>query len=196
FSVVRRYVRGPLAEMRVTVELRPLVDGGTMLVYDVEARPRAVVGRAAIAAQIGLLGKRRFERTFREYDREALAAGPRPSVQGAARLAPGGDRRLAAATAALVSQGLPPDLVQRLASLLEHGDDLSVARMRPYALADVWPAPRRAVLELFLHATRAGLLEFRWDLLCPLCRSAADTSSTLDAISSGVHCDTCLIDFN
>ena len=196
FSVVRRYARGPVAEMRVAVQLRPLDGGGTLLVYEVDARPRALVGRAAIAAQIGLLGRRRFERTFRVYDREALAAGPPQSMRGPSRPPPGGDRRLAAAAASLVSQGLAPELVQRLASLVEHGDELTVARMRPYALADVWQAPRRAVLELFLHATRAGLLEFRWDLLCPLCRSSAETSATLDAVSSGVHCDTCLIDFN
>jgi hypothetical protein len=38
FGVVRRYRSGPLAEMRVTAELRERDEGGTHLVYD--ARPR------------------------------------------------------------------------------------------------------------------------------------------------------------
>ena len=51
------------------------------------------------------------------------------------------------------------------------------------------------MLELFLHATRAGLLEFRWDLLCPLCRGPQQRAETLRDIEPHVHCDSCAIDF-
>jgi class 3 adenylate cyclase len=51
------------------------------------------------------------------------------------------------------------------------------------------------VLELFLHATRAGLLEFRWDLLCPMCRGAPERAGSLADIEPHVHCDSCAIDF-
>ncbi len=50
------------------------------------------------------------------------------------------------------------------------------------------------MLELCLRATRAGLLELRWELLCPLCRGATETSPRLADLGSGIHCDTCQID--
>ena len=33
---------------------------------------------------------------------------------------------------------------------------------------------RRDVLELAMLATRVGLLDFQWEVLCPLCRGASD----------------------
>ena len=73
-------------------------------------------------------------------------------------------------------------------------DDLDRARLRPYALADAWGADGARVLELCLHATRAGLLESRWELLCPLCRGAADSVDTPRRRRRDVHCDSCGID--
>jgi class 3 adenylate cyclase len=190
FSVVRRYSRGPLGEMRVAVELLP--DGvGTLLRYEVWASPRNVLGRIAIPLEIGRRSKARFESAFRRYDQLV----DEPVRETKARLASGGERRLATARDALVDQGQPHDLVRRLADLLERADDLTVARLRPYAFADSWGAERRAVLELFLHATRAGLLEFRWDLLCPLCRGPQERAETLVDVQPHLHCDSCAIDF-
>jgi class 3 adenylate cyclase len=196
FSVRRRYQRGPLAEMDVTVELSPRPDGGTALAYEVRARPRNALGWAAIPVQIGLLSRRRFEATFRRYDRLALAREAPAPTEVRARLVPGGERRLEAAKAALLAEGLNPELVDRLAVLVGRGDELAAARVRPYALAGAWGAERRAVLELCLHATRAGLLELRWDLLCPLCRRARQSAGSLAVLESKVHCDTCQIDFS
>jgi class 3 adenylate cyclase len=51
------------------------------------------------------------------------------------------------------------------------------------------------VLELCLKATRAGLLEFRWKLLCPLCRGSDKGLQTLADVRSRAHCDSCHIDF-
>jgi hypothetical protein len=53
FSVMRRYVRGPLEWMRVSATLAPRDAGGTHLTYDIRARPRNPLGRVAAAAQIG-----------------------------------------------------------------------------------------------------------------------------------------------
>lgn len=198
FSVVRRYSRGPVAEMRVAVELVPAGEG-TLLVYEVWAEPRNLLGRIAIPVEIGRWSKARFERAFRRYDEELLETEASNSLLLApakgARLAPGGERRLAAGKETLMRRDLSPALVERLAGLLERADDLTLSRIRPYALADAWGAERRAVLELFLHATRAGLVEFRWDLICPMCRGAPESADTLAEVEQHVHCDSCAIDF-
>jgi hypothetical protein len=85
--------------------------------------------------------------------------------------------------------------VDRLVDLVERGDDLTVSRLRPYALAAAWGAGRRETLELCLEATRQGLLELGWELMCPLCRGSTATGSSLDDVAGTRHCDTCLIDF-
>lgn len=191
FSVVRRYARGPVESMRTTATLEPRAGGGTHLVYEVRARPRNLLGRLAIPVEIGVLSRRRFIRVFRGYDTIAGDAHDAPR----ARLAPGARERIAGARAALLRAGAPAEIVEPLCRVVETGDDLTVQRLRPYVLADLWGARRRAVLETCLSATREGLLELRWELLCPLCRGSAASSGSLADASGRVHCDTCRIDF-
>jgi len=195
FGVARRYRRGPVAEMRVAVELRAREGGGTRLVYEVWAAPRGPLGRAAIALQLGRVSARRFAETFRRYDELALsgAAAAASDVRAAAAAC---DRRLLAALERrLVEEGAERALAARLVETIERGDELALARMRPYALADAWGATRRDALELCLKATRAGLLDLRWELLCPLCRGPKATASALRDVRAEQHCDSCRADF-
>ena len=67
FGVMRRYTRGPVAEMRVLCELETLGEARTRLRYEVWATPRNAIGLAAIPYQIGLLSARRFAQVFRRY---------------------------------------------------------------------------------------------------------------------------------
>jgi class 3 adenylate cyclase len=195
FGVVRRLTRGPVAEMRVVADLKPQPEGGTQLTYQVWVRPRSAAGLIAIPLQIGQLSARKFAAVVRRYD-ELAAAGEQATMPTAAAHFPtSGRARLRQMSEKLAAQGAQPELVARLVETIEQADDLTLARLRPYALADCWHEPRRAVLELCLWATRAGMLDLRWDMLCPLCRGAKDTAATLAELASNVHCETCNIDF-
>jgi class 3 adenylate cyclase len=194
FSVIRRYRRGPVAEMRTLTELNPSPDQGTRLIYQVWARPNGLFGHIAIPAQIGVLSYRGFDRAFRSYDAAAAAETPAPPLSPV-RLAPGGAERLAGGRAALLRQGASAELADLLIEMLNDADDMALFRLRPYALADFWEKPRRAVLELCLVATRAGVLNLRWELLCPLCRGNRASAGTLGEVKSTVHCDSCHIDY-
>jgi class 3 adenylate cyclase len=196
FGVVRRYSRGPMTELRVLVELEPATSGGTRLIYQVWAQPRGLLGRLAIPIEIGWRFARALETAARRYD--VLASAPRgvsPLPVTPAPLPALATERLAAGQVALQRAGLDPDLIVRLTSTLVGADDLALLRLRPYALADEWGVGRRNVLELCLAATRAGLLDLRWDLLCPLCRGAQASPTSLRELTPRVHCDTCRIDF-
>ncbi|MDT7690590.1 MAG: hypothetical protein QOE46_3349 [Acidobacteriota bacterium] len=196
FGVVRRYKTGPVVEMRAVAELTEREGGGTHLVYNVWARPRGALGRAVIPLQIGRISARKFASVFRRYD--ALALRDESREADAPRLpALGANERalLASLRRRLIKEGENERLVTLLAETVEGGDELTLARVRPYALADAWGASRRDVLELCLKATRAGLLDLRWELLCPLCRGAADSAETLRDVRADQHCDTCRIDF-
>jgi class 3 adenylate cyclase len=48
---------------------------------------------------------------------------------------------------------------------------------------------------MFLRATRAGILDMSWDLLCPTCRGTTEGHTNLGDVRGNSHCDTCQIDF-
>ena len=68
--------------------------------------------------------------------------------------------------------------------------------MRPFALADAWGEPRLEVLRLFLYATRAGLLDLEWDVICPNCRGASTRTATLADLTLDAHCSSCNIRYD
>src|SRR5260370_9651347 len=75
FGVVRRYTKGPIAELRVLAELIPRETSsegrkstGTKLVYQLWARPRGLLGLIIIPVQIGILSAGNFARTVRDYE--------------------------------------------------------------------------------------------------------------------------------
>ncbi len=196
FSVQRLYRRGPFAEVRVIVELSPRAKGGTRLRYRAWFRPSwPIIGDLAIWGQIGLLSRYSFLRAFRNYDQIIQQGGSQFDISGAAHFAPGGRQRLASARKVIVS-GEDESALKRLYQLLERADDLTLQRLRPYQLADLWKLPRRAMLETFLRAARAGILDLRWELLCPMCRGAAETHASLGEVHNNSHCPSCDIDFS
>jgi class 3 adenylate cyclase len=195
FGVTRVYSKGPVAEMRVLADLTPLPGGGTRLTYDVSATPRNIVGWAAIPIQIGRISARAFAAAIRRYD-ESAASGPPPLyLPSEPEFPEGGRARLEALSKKLLQQGANAEILARLVALIEQADDLTLARTRSHALADYWELPRRAVLETLLWATRAGLFDLQWDLLCPLCRGASQSSFLLKEIDTDVHCEACNISF-
>jgi class 3 adenylate cyclase len=196
FGVVRHYHSGPVLEMRVAAELSEREGGGTRLVYDVRVRPRNALGRAVIPYQVGRVSARKFAEVFRRYDQLALDDEARGVVESRAVGLGASERALLDSLRdKLVNEGAGARLAARLCETVESADELTLARLRPYALADAWGAPRREVLELCLRATRAGLLDLRWELLCPVCRGAQQSAETLRDVRADQHCDSCQIDF-
>ena len=195
FGVHRRYRAGPVASTRVLVELEPLPSGGTRLVYHTWIRPKNLLGVTTVPALMRFSYARAFDTAFRRYDELAMMAEPVLEQPASVRFTPGGRARLDALRRGLVELTDEPELVARLVETVERGDDFVMARLRPYALADTWGVPRRKVLELCLQATRAGLFDLRWDLLCPLCRGVKESGSTLEEMKQRTHCETCNIDF-
>ena len=79
FGVTRKYIKGPVAELRMLAELTPQTSGGTQLRYQVWARPKTVLGFLVIPLQIGRISARRFASAFHRYD-QAVASEETVSV--------------------------------------------------------------------------------------------------------------------
>src|SRR3546814_11988184 len=63
-------------------------------------------------------------------------------------------------------------LARRLADLVLSGQEVDLWHIRPLKLARDWGVGQRQAIELCLQAVKAGLLDLRWDILCPRCRVA------------------------
>jgi class 3 adenylate cyclase len=201
FGVHRVYSKGPMAQMKVLTDLTPIDGGRTKLTYTLWATPRNIIGLIAIPVQIRLLTAPRFRAAFNRYgalatisaQREASTAVKISSDVDQSRLIAFKQKLLASLDEQRRESGSA--IVNQLIHYVLSADDFAVSRIRPYQLADEWAEPRRAVLEICLLATRVGILDLQWDILCPLCRGAKESGSSLKDISAGVHCSTCKIDF-
>jgi class 3 adenylate cyclase len=198
FGVLRTYSAGPIDEMRVQVDFNPRPEGGTRILYQTWMKSGNILARLAIPFVIGVIAKKRFEKALRSYDRIARKPGKVSSILEMPRqhgLSSGGRARFKSLSEAVIQQGADASLVARLEEFLDHADELSLQRIRPYALADHWEVNRRAVLEMFLRATRAGIFDMSWDLLCPSCRGITEGHTNLGEVRGQSHCKTCQIDF-
>jgi adenylate cyclase len=149
-----------------------------------------------------VVGRRTMERT-RAYCQRVLqvyrtAQGPSPGLPASSRAQTGTlDRVVLGQRLGRLQQAASLDarLVERLAAYLGEAGDDDLVRMQPYALADRWGADRYEALRVFLHATRAGVLNLLWELMCPNCRVPKGETGTLAQVTRQFHCDTCGIDY-
>ncbi len=195
FGVLRTYSKGPIEEMRVQANFDPLAEKGTCVRYQTWIKTSNLLAQLAIPFAIGVIAKNRFQKVFRYYDRIANKRGAVIEVSRPGGLSPRGRARFKSLSETIIQQGTDPSLVTRLEDFLDRADELSIQRIRPYALADHWGVNRRAVLEMFLRATRAGIFDMSWDLLCPSCRGTTEGHTNLGDVHSQSHCNTCQIDF-
>jgi class 3 adenylate cyclase len=96
----------------------------------------------------------------------------------------------------LRSHPVRQELVPLLRERVTEGTDDQVAGIRPFALAGTWGADRMEVLRLFLYATRVGIFELRWEVMCPNCRVPKVESAGLAQLPDRFHCDTCGIGYD
>lgn len=195
FGVSRLYSKGPVKAMRTETKFERLPNDGTRILYDTWIVVSNPLVQLLLPFVIGVIARNRFEKAFRLYDRIAEKPEPELSIIRPRGLSASERARFKSLSETIIRQGTDASLVARLEDFLEHADELSIQRIRPYALADRWQADRRAVLEMFLRATRAGILDMSWDLLCPSCRGTTEGHTNLGDVRGNSHCNTCQIDF-
>jgi adenylate cyclase len=191
---VRRDVRkGAVKLIDNAFSLEPAASG-TQLTLRITVEPRYAVLSPFIRAQVNRFADR-LAREFRRIDAELFAGRPTGFNQEGAKIH---NRRLEQASERLlgsVTEAQRP-AARRIAELVATEADATVDRIRPFELADRWELDERAVLAACLHGVRAGLLELRWDLVCPSCVTAADRIGTLSDIGTEGHCQLCDITFD
>ncbi len=189
FSVQRPMRRGPLHRQEMEYLLSDGPDGGTVARLRLRLEPRSGLLRP-IASVAGRQALANFAKALEVVEKRA-STGRWPSLRQ--RVDDGALRR---ARDELVAGGVDAELTDRLIDHVAGASDADVSRLRPYELADRWELPRRTLLAGCLAAVGAGLLELRWELVCPSCRTAAAQVESLADLAQGEgHCQLCDITF-
>src|ERR1044071_378280 len=76
-----------------------------------------------------------------------------------------------------------PRLVSKLENFIRGADDWALFRINPYYFAEERGLTPDEAIDLFLYATRAGLFQMTWNLLCPGGGQAVQSFSSLKNIS-------------
>jgi class 3 adenylate cyclase len=76
------------------------------------------------------------------------------------------------------------DAIERL---VRDGPDRDLNRINVPALAAKMGLDEERLIAAFLHATRLGLFELSWNILCPGCGGVLDASATLKSVEPGEY---------
>jgi serine/threonine protein kinase len=195
-TVFRWYREGPLEALWNRVELHERQDGGTDLTHEIAIIPRGVLGRVAALVEIGQRLRRAMDRVYRRVD-EVIASGAGADPYDMRHEPTAAERvRIETGRAKLLGAGFEKEPVEALDAMLLFGPARTLARMRPFALAEELGTSRERALEMMLHAAHIGLLEIAWDLVCPTCMVAHESRAHLGEVTSHAQCAACETEYD
>ena len=85
-----------------------------------------------------------------------------------------------------------PAVVDALADLVRNGRDEDLARLNAVGFATDRGLDEEQVIAALLHASRLGLFEMSWNILCPSCGGVLDANATLKSVrQQDYHCAFC-----
>src|ERR671913_344736 len=89
-------------------------------------------------------------------------------------------------------QSADPQVVLRIEHLIELGQDRELNRINPLAFAATHGLEEEHTVAAFLHASRLGLFEMSWNVLCPGCGGVIEAGMSLKSVKQGeYHCALC-----
>jgi class 3 adenylate cyclase len=87
-----------------------------------------------------------------------------------------------------------PQAAEALEHLVGHAGDADLAHVNALELAAAYGLPEDVMIAALLQASRLGLFEMSWNVLCPSCSGVLDASSTLKSVREGAyHCAFCAL---
>ncbi|MGC4079466.1 MAG: DUF5939 domain-containing protein [Rubrivivax sp.] len=191
FSVYRRMRSGPLRSYTYGTKLEPTSDGGTKATVRIELEPRHWILNpiAKIQGNRFLAGVSKLSEAIDAHLRDHA---PSPYLKPTS---PANEERLAFAERELARRGIDEKTVKALIDIVRSGPDADLVRLRPFEIAHDRGLDDRETLRAFLHAVTLGLVELRWALVCPSCRTANDQVTSLSDLADASHCQLCDITY-
>lgn len=164
YSIRRIFHRGPMREFQAAFRFEPAGQGCRVGIR-VDLEPAGLLGRL-IAKPFGRKSLNQTLEATRNFERFLLGEipSPYPNRFGRGEIDRG---ELEGRLRQLGQLSLDRALVDRLGRLVREEVDEHLCDLRPYEIADAWNADRFEVLRLCLYATRVGILDLRWHVICP-----------------------------
>ena len=189
FSIRRNMVKGPLRELQLRFDIKP-TNTGSCVTLTLTLIPRLAFLRPIVA----FVGPRELAKLSAEIARVDLDTiqGKRQAMTRTKPLI--NEKALGPGLEMLTAEG-HAEVVKHLATFFREADTVSAMSMRPFALADAWGLDRTAVLRTLMRAAEIGLLELRWQIICPSCRVPSETVPTLREVGEHAACHLCEISF-
>ncbi len=195
YKSVRTFSKGPIERLETTCHLDDVAiapsGSGTRVKYTVilsaKGGPVGWTAAKVFVAQIES-GMAKVSAALSALDE----GRPPPSFVHPERVAI--RKRSDAYRAPLLQSGHDAFIVEGLLEHVASGPDDEVARIRPYALAEHWKQEREKVLALSLDGVGAGLLQMRWETLCPSCKGPVHNAEKLEDIPDQHTCLACHMD--
>jgi class 3 adenylate cyclase len=92
----------------------------------------------------------------------------------------------------LLKQTADPAVVDAIAELIDKGEDHELNRINVLDFSSRGGFDEERVISTFLHASRLGLFDLTWNVLCPGCSGVLDAHDTLKSLrGDDYHCGLC-----
>src|SRR5215212_4241539 len=92
----------------------------------------------------------------------------------------------------VLKQTADPDVVDAIKDLVENGEDRALNRINLLDFSRRTGLDEEKVVSGFLHASRLGLFDLGWNVLCPGCGGVLDAHTTLKSLRhDDYHCGLC-----
>jgi class 3 adenylate cyclase len=96
----------------------------------------------------------------------------------------------------VLRQSADADAAAAIEALVREGGDRALNRVNVLEFAEARGLRTDRVLAAFLHASRLGLFDMSWNLLCPGCGGVLDANATLKTVHrENYHCSLCAAGF-
>lgn len=198
-SVLREFENGPFEWFSSTVQATPTIEGKTRLTHELKFQPRGIMGSMLANFETRWKSRRALHRIYERIDRslqgklesqlaDAFADQSRMSNKCRARL----EQRLEE----LNKSGVDLAITQAFGDFLIASAPQTLSRIKPYELAEILSLTDDQAIKLCLRAAKAGILTIAWQILCPVCQTAAGIESTLKELEKHAACDACQLDFD
>ena len=87
----------------------------------------------------------------------------------------------------VLRQSSDPGCAAAIETLVRDGSDRDLCRVNVLAFAEKTGLNEEKIIAAFLHASRLGIFELSWNVLCPGCGGVLDAGATLKTISRGEY---------
>jgi class 3 adenylate cyclase len=87
-----------------------------------------------------------------------------------------------------------PRIISKFEAFIRTDDDWALFRVNAFVFAEERGIPEDDAVELLVLASKVGLFQMSWNLLCPGCGLAVQSLSSLKSLCSVFHCFLCSTD--